>query len=274
MAYTKDIEELDAEIGKTQVKLNDMNTKRERLRGLNTDLPEGEMTSGVSNSFAGVSYPYSKHIKPPEKLGVKGKGDLETLEKNISALTSYMDLLVSGRTRASKTGGPLGPKYFLSTGSSCINYRSGKEVPRYIYISHVPGGNLPFLSAGSGIKIDELKGLIPGIISNASVLNPASLMNAITGSSTPVCRPIRMETIDTENKKTRHTKHVALMDIETIDPCLFDNRKNPISNNACMEGMTNYRTDTIENMQVFVVSSIVIYAIYKIVEKENLSFFG
>jgi hypothetical protein len=56
---------------------------------------------------------------------------------------------------------------------------------------------------------------------------------------TPDCQKITMETIDSNNRKSRQSKYVALMDIKNLDACLFSNKRNPISNKRCKETFSN-----------------------------------
>ena len=56
------------------------------------------------------------------------KGTFEVMGKDVNGIISYVDLLVSGKSKASATGGPLGNKYFLNTGASCLDDKTKKEV--------------------------------------------------------------------------------------------------------------------------------------------------
>ena len=54
-------------------------------------------------------------------------------------------MLVTGKGRASKTGKPLGNKFFLKTGGQCNPIdKKGNTVDRYLYINNVPDGSIPF----------------------------------------------------------------------------------------------------------------------------------
>ena len=56
----------------------------------------------------------------------------------------------------------------------------------------------------------------------------------MTGS-TPPCRELTMETIDTNNRKRTETHHVIDYDIKNMDPCGFRNKRNPVSGKTCKE---------------------------------------
>lgn len=141
-------------------------------------------TSNTESSFFGSDYPYYSYIKTPSEMGMSSKGDMKTLAKDVTGIQEYIDLLFSGKSTASKTGKPLGNKYFLNTGGTCIAKDTNKEVDRYIYINNVPTGNIPLLSSVAG-NLSDSKGLFPGILTNLNVLNPSDLMNAFSTSTTP-----------------------------------------------------------------------------------------
>jgi hypothetical protein len=146
---------------------------------------------------------------------------------------------VSGQGGASKTGGPLGNKFFLQTGGKCIDIATKNEVDRYIYINNVPQGNIPFISSGMGVNFSEFKGLIPGVVSNLNVINPFGIMQAFLSGSKPDCQAITLETIDVNNNVSTDTHYVSTVDIKNMDPCNFQNKKNPINNNICRETFVN-----------------------------------
>ena len=134
-----------------------------------------------SSSFLGDSYPYYKYIKTPSELGMSDKGNLKTLGKDVDGLLAYIDVLVTGKSKASATGKPLGNKFFLKTGGKCSSESegtNGEETDRYIYIDNVPSGNIPFLSSASGVNFSTMSGLIPGTISNLNAFNPVGLFRA------------------------------------------------------------------------------------------------
>lgn len=159
-----------------------------------------------------TDYPYHKYIKSPEEMGMSDKGTLVQMGKDITGLISYTELLVSGKSSASKTGQPLGNKFFKNTGGKCKD-ASGKEQDRYIYIDNVPDGSIPFIPSGMGIKFDSFRGLIPGVIGNIAALNPVALLNAFAAGTTPDCKQITMQTINNNNLKGSETHYVATVDI-------------------------------------------------------------
>jgi len=199
---------------------------------------------GVEENLLGPTYPYYKNIKTPTQIGMSDKGTIQQMTKNINGLINYVDLLVTGNSQASATGGPLGNKFFLKTGAKCYavdscsdqnNPSTCQQVDRYIYIDNVPDGNIPFISTGLGVNFSEFKGLIPGAMGNLNVLNPFAIMRSFLSGSNPPCQQITMQTITSDNIKSSETNYVALADIQSMDPCIFSNGKNPVNGKQCKE---------------------------------------
>lgn len=209
---------------------------------------------GVEKKYLGEPYDYAKNIRTPREIGMSDRGTLSALGNDIQGLISYTEVLVTGQSRASSTGRPLGNKFFLNTGGKCkdVNSCKGKgkdceppEVARYIYINNVPMGNVPFISSGMGVNFSTFKGLIPGVISNMNVLNPFEIMQAFMIGSTPDCQPVTLETIDVNNNRSRETQFVSKVDLQNMDPCVFSDRKNPISGQPCRETFASNEEDDI-----------------------------
>ena len=132
----------------------------------------------VEERLLGPSYPYWDNIKTPSQLGMSSKGTIPTIAKDIRGLINYVELLVTGQSRASKTGKPLGNKFFLKTGATCKDKKSGEIVDRYMYINNVPNGSIPFISSGMNMNFKEFKGLVPGTMSNLADINPMTIFQA------------------------------------------------------------------------------------------------
>jgi hypothetical protein len=195
-------------------------------------------------SSIGSDYPYYKYIKSPSEIGMSNEGTLDQIGKNISGLINYVDFLVSGKSTASTTGQPLGNKFFFKTGGKCTDTSTNKEVDRYVYINNVPMTNIPFISSAAGLNFTEFKGLIPGTISSLNAFDPSALMRSFLEGSKPDCQEITMETIDIYNNKSTESHFVTTVDINSMDPCAFLNKKNPITGAKCKETFSN-----IENQQ-------------------------
>jgi hypothetical protein len=189
----------------------------------------------VQDKLLGPTYPYYKNIKMPSQIGMSDKGSISQMASDVDGLINYVEVLVTGDSKASSTGGPLGNKFFLKTGAKCKDVASGNQVDRYIYINNVPEGNIPFISQGLGVNFSEFKGLIPGAMGNLNILNPFAIMQSFLSGSTPDCQELTMQTISIDNVNSSETHYVTLTDIQNIDPCSFSSGKNPISNTQCRE---------------------------------------
>lgn len=175
---------------------------------------------GYEQQLLGPDYEYYKYVKTPSEMGMSDHGDLGTLAKDVKGLISYVQLLVQGNGKASKTGHALGNKFFLKTGAKCTG-PDKVEHDRYIYVNNVPNGNIPFISAGLGVNFTEFRGLIPGTMEDLNTLSPYGIMQAFLIGSSPACESITMETIDVNNRHGIETQYVAVSDIQRLDACDF-----------------------------------------------------
>ena len=209
---------------------------------------------GLKEKLLGPDYPYYKYVKSPDRIGMSSAGSLAQLGKNINGLMSYTQLLVEGTGKASATGKPLGNKFFLKTGAKCkpINVAQTTEneaepvnEDRYIYINNVPQGNIPFISSGMGTNFKEMRGLIPGTLSDLNAFNPMTIMSGFMEGAEPECDQITMETIDTYNNRSTESHYVTLTDISNLDPCSFPNKKNPQTKAKCKEAFSSMRSSTL-----------------------------
>jgi hypothetical protein len=232
----------------------------------------------AEEKYIGPDYPYYKYIRTPSEIGMTDEGSLKALGKDIDGLTSYVELLVSGKGNASATGQPLGNKFFLQTGGKCTDKATGQDVDRFIYINNVPAGNVPFISSGLGVNFTEFKGLIPGTISNLNAFNPMEMFQAFLSGSKPDCQEITMETIDIYNNKSTESHFVTLVDIQNMDPCIFPDKTNPITKDNCRETFSNLiNTSSNKNVkdpltQIYFASLglLATYILYKIMVKNGM----
>jgi hypothetical protein len=235
---------------------------------------------GVEEKLLGPDYPYYKNIKLPDEIGMSSDGSLSALGKDVDGLIAYVELLVSGSSKASSTGRPLGNKFFLKTGAKCNDVETNEEVDRYIYVDNVPAGNIPFISSGLGVNFTEFKGLVPGTMSNLNVLNPFGILQSFLSGSTPDCRSLTMETIDVNNNISSETHYVTLVDQQNMDPCIFPDKKNPVTGTGCVEtfknkgvaenaGTVSMPSDPLAQLYFASLSIIGIYILYKVINKTN-----
>ena len=214
-----------------------------------------------------TSYNYAANVRTPGSIGISPKGTLTALGNDITGLISYTQLLVEGTGKASSTGQPMGNRYFLKTMGTCQDIATKNTVDRYIYINNIPMGNIPFVSESIGGNFSSFRGLIPGMFSDMEIFNPVTIAKGFTAGSMPQCRAITMSTVDVNNNYGSQTQFVADVDIESIDPCLFPNKKNPVTNAGCLEVFSNNDTiltqpknDTIDNI-VIIFSLFVVYCL-------------
>lgn len=204
-------------------------------------------------------YSYVKSIKNTNELGISSKGTLNQMGKNVGGLISYIELLVEGKGKASKTGKPLGNKFFVPTGSKCdvatvkkkgvgdeLDIKIKKtldgeveKADRYIYINNVPTGALPILKQ-LGLKSDTLRGLIPGTLENANAIDPSTIINSLSGGLSPACLEMELETINKNNHSSTEKHHVSIQDLQNMLPCEFGgkNTEHPVTGERCRSGFT------------------------------------
>ena len=242
---------------------------------------------GVEEKLLGPTYPYYKNIRTPSDIGMSDAGTLPQMSRNINGLIQYVELLVSGNSQASATGGPLGTKFFLQTGAKCAaldkctdpNQPSTcQQTDRYIYVNNVPEGNIPFISNGVGVNFSEFKGLIPGAMGNLNVLNPFAILRAFASGSTPPCQEITMQTIDVNNNSSSETHYVTLADIQNTDPCSFPGGLNPVTQARCKESFQTrvaqdaapvMSNDIMDQVYFASLAGVGLYILYRFMEKSR-----
>ena len=194
------------------------------------------------------SYNYSKYIKTPKEMGIEVGDSLSNVSDGVAAIFSYVKLLVEGKSNASKTGKPLGNKYFLETSENCINQYTNKKVQRSLYFDNVPTGTLGILQ-DTGNEFSEFKGLVPGAIEDVMAIGKIDFFSAFTDLGVPKCLPVKLKTIDINNKQGSDTHYITISDIEAISPCNFISKTNPITNAVCTrDGFTMPDDNTNEDI--------------------------
>jgi len=238
---------------------------------------------GLEERLLGPTYPYYKNIKTPSEIGMSDKGSIQQMAKDIDGLIQYVELLVTGNSKASSTGRPLGNKFFLQTGAKCTAIDSCTDkndtstcqlVDRYIYVDNVPEGNIPIVSSGLGVNFSEFKGLIPGAMGNLNVLNPFALMRSFLSGSNPKCQPLTMQTITTDNVTSSETHYVTLIDINNMDPCMFPDRRNPVTQETCKETFQNNHeilmpNDPLAQLYFASLGVVGLFILYRLMEKSK-----
>lgn len=218
----------------------------------------------TSSEYLGPNYPYHAMISIPEDMGMSPKGDLETLGKNVTGLINYGSLLMTGDTIANKKiaheqeslGGqqPVGDRIFVKTHGQCLpknkagqyvetddagkpigwpddfkllkeQEKEPKNLPnRYVFIDHIPTGNIPGLK-----NLSALKGFVPGLMDNIFKLNPIKIIDAMKQPAKPDCLYVDFQTITYDKTKDISNQHVvanegrwvSIEDLKDLNPCSF-----------------------------------------------------
>ena len=195
------------------------------------------------------NYNYSKYIKTPKQLNIKVGDSLSNVENGVAGIFSYVKLLIEGKSNASKTGKPLGNKYFLKTAESCINQNTSKKEKRSLYFDNVPTGNLGIFK-DTGEEFSEFRGLVPGAIEDVMAIGKIDFFAAFTETGIPKCLPVKLKTIDINNKEGSDTQYVTISDVKEISPCNFIkepndlNPKNPVTGAVCTRQGFTMQSDT------------------------------
>ena len=177
------------------------------------------------------SYDYSKYIYTPADMGIKVGSSLSNVENGVAGIFSYVKLLIEGKSNASKTGKPLGNKYFLSTTEDCIVESTNEKVKRSLYFDNVPSG--AGVLKDTGDKFSDFRGLVPGVIENVMSIGRIDFFSAFTQTGIPKCLPVKLKTIDINNNVSSETQYVTISDIDGISPCNFVTKVNPVTEDVC-----------------------------------------
>ena len=209
----------------------------------------------MEKQLFGKEYDYAKNIRTPSELNMSSRGTLPQLANNIAGLINYTTVLAKGGGRAAKTGGrPMGDRYFMKTGGKCKEEGTGKKVERYLYVDNVPDGEIPFITNVGGGGMGDMKGLIPGIISDSAKLNPIKLISGFMEEGEPDCKKIRRQIINANNKVSYESRHVALNDIEKGYKEYFQGSRSSMN---------------VESIFVLLISLLFLYILFRMYEKSK-----
>jgi len=186
------------------------------------------------------TYDYSSNIKKPNEIGAGRK--VKQFEKNIQVVLDYIDIIIRGKSRASRAKRDvMGNRFFYKTAGKC---KSGEnQVDRSIYINNITMGDyIPGFSKNGNMSSDT-RGLVFGMIENTqSGLDPMGFLNAvITGDDSP-CTLVKLPVVDNENNYTEGEGYVLDREIKELNPCLFSckNIKN-CNISKCINPLTKIR---------------------------------
>ena len=199
------------------------------------------------------SFSYSKVIKSPTDFQAgPGSGQFD---KNIKALNSYADILLTSKSDANcLSPNPLGDQFFLKTSAKCKD-ENGETISRYIYVSHQPEhsqDNNPLKASDTGAAGLQLDGLIPGIINNMFHLNIFGIFSAFSEDGQPDCVSVELKSTrnlpgdictSSNSHETFNTHFITKADAKKVSPCSFSDGHNPYSDKYCQ-----YKVEGLENM--------------------------
>jgi hypothetical protein len=180
-------------------------------------------------TFLGPSYNYSQQIMTPMQVGLSGEGGFTQLADDVGGMLGYIETLVSGTSNNQKNPGhgPLGNKFFIETMGTCTASDTGEKETRYIYINNVPTGNIPLISTVAGVDFASFRGLVPGVLTNLEVLDPASMVNALVVGAEPSCTKVDFPTIDSSGNVSSDSHYVLDEEIIHMDPCDIAPKQKP-----------------------------------------------
>ena len=133
----------------------------------------------------------------------------------------------------------LGNNYFYPTGTKCLNADSSALVDRSIYIFNERGESGPL----SGNKFGQFSALVSSINVDINEINPEKINQAFNIDNEPKCRPISMN-VD----GNLQSAYIADIDIQTMNPCLFPDKKNPLTETTCIEPFSNIKKEIVNYM--------------------------
>lgn len=214
----------------------------------------------TQQKIMGPNYQYQRFINSPSAMGMSSRGNLGTLRNNIAGIMNYARILVEGSGRASKSGEPLGNKFFLETLGQCKDFKTGKTVKRSMYIVNQPVGKIPGISNITGTQFSIFRGLVPGILENANAINPVSMFKSFMEGSEPLCAEVKLQTIDSNNRRGEGTGYVPISELIELDRFNYLN-----------DGTTNRRGDINKGKYANVVTREMRDALNKEITKENFA---
>lgn len=200
----------------------------------------------LETSVLGPDYNYVDFINSPSDLNMSGDGSFDALKNDVAGIISYVDLLVSGQGAASKTGGPLGSRYFVKTGGTCKDYKTGKSVTRSMYINNVPTGEINFIPVMPDINLgSDFEGLIPGIFNNLGDINPVAMFGAFMEGNEPPCANVTLSTIT--QGKDKDGRAVDIRKNESGNIPLYELKQEEESGNVPKGTFTDEMSKALDN---------------------------
>lgn len=246
----------------------------------------------ISEEYLGPDYNYHDKIKNPAELGMSGKGDMGALSRDVAGIIDYVEVLVSGTGPASKTGTPLGNKYFLKTAGQCKEYTKNSLQPRSMYINNVPTKSIPIVSNVSGMDFPDFRGLVPGVLEDIYSINPIKMFRAFVEGDEPMCAEVELDTIDTNNVTKKQKAFVPITELIDLEydgkipkGTVTEEMKNSLNSNSSTketfmnlwntigeikeeDGMfEKYNTSVLNKLYLSVISLLIFYIAFRLMKK-------
>jgi len=247
----------------------------------------------LEEDFLGPDYRYYKNVKNPNELGMSGEGSVGALARDIEGIIDYVEFLVSGSGPASRTGKPLGTKFFIKTGGQCKDYKTGKKVTRSMYINNVPTANIPIISNLTGMSFPEFRGIVPGVLEDIYSVNPLKMFRAFMEGNEPLCAEVQLETINADNIPSAQTGYIPIDELKDLQSDgkipdvvneemiaalnksntketflnMCDNLRNIDINNSKIKNIKLPKQNRFSKFYYLAISLILVYIIYKIMNK-------
>jgi hypothetical protein len=183
-------------------------------------------------------YPYADNVRSPNDLGYTETGTIPVFVNDLTGIVNYLEFLGTGKgyknqKSPSKTGQPLGNSFFLTTQGTCIDQESNEEKVRSVYLNFLtPGSNM-------GIDLSNARGFIPGMFLDLAQINPLAIVKGVFSPPKPACTAATLKVVGNDNSVTYQTQYITLDEAQSIDPCVWINGKNTVSDKTCTNGFTN-----------------------------------
>ena len=159
------------------------------------------------------TYTFSSHIKTPSDLHMSTKS--KSINKNLSGLSAYTDILTKGKSKATKKKKPLGGRYYKNKGVTCYAYDKENDTctkqTSTCYTNEVP--------TNSGEQ-----GLIPGLIADLNILSFMTDSNSTSSCTSKAKYPACTEVVlayATDDCIGYGKSYVLNSDVNNIDKSLF-----------------------------------------------------
>jgi hypothetical protein len=103
-------------------------------------------------------------------------------------------------------------------------------------------------------------------------------MQSFMSGSNPKCQELTMQTVNSDNLTSSETHYVTLTDIQNMDPCIFQNKTNPITKATCKETFQNkvdtdaspfLPEDPLAQLYFASLAGVGLYILYHLMEKSN-----